>query len=125
MGRLRDELSPGLRSFPFGRYVVFYEPTDGGFDVVRLLHSGETWMRSSGIQACNLTACRRLQEPSLKTLRRSQLRHAEALVRRGIRRAGCQSSPNDWSRCDLAGLWEAFGCEGRIGSGQSMSDKWR
>ncbi|WP_292457413.1 type II toxin-antitoxin system RelE/ParE family toxin [Methylibium sp.] len=39
MGRARDELSPGLRSFPFGRYVIVYEPIDGGIDVVRLLHS--------------------------------------------------------------------------------------
>jgi len=42
MGRSRDELSPGLRSFPFGRYVIFYEPIADiadGIDVVRLLHS--------------------------------------------------------------------------------------
>mgnify|MGYP006381028261 CR=1 FL=1 len=39
MGRARDELSPGLRSFPFGRYVIFYEPIASGIDVVRLLHS--------------------------------------------------------------------------------------
>ena len=39
MGRVRDELSTGLRSFPFGRYVIFYAPIPGGIDVVRLLHS--------------------------------------------------------------------------------------
>jgi len=39
MGRARDELLHGLRSFPFGRYVIFYEPIDGGIDVVRVLHS--------------------------------------------------------------------------------------
>ena len=39
MGRARSELSPRLRSFPFGRYVIFYEPLDDGLDVVRLLHS--------------------------------------------------------------------------------------
>ena len=39
MGRARDELSPGLRSFPFGRYVIFYEPIEGGIDFVRVLHS--------------------------------------------------------------------------------------
>ncbi len=38
MGRARDELVPGVRSFPFGRYVVFYVPIDKGIDVVRLLH---------------------------------------------------------------------------------------
>ncbi len=39
MGRLRSELAPGLRSLPFGRYVVFYEPVKGGIIVVRVLHS--------------------------------------------------------------------------------------
>lgn len=39
MGRSRHELAPGLRSFPFGRHVIFYEPIEGGVDVVRLLHS--------------------------------------------------------------------------------------
>ena len=38
MGRARDELAPGVRSFPFRRYVVFYVPLDGGVDVVRVLH---------------------------------------------------------------------------------------
>jgi toxin ParE1/3/4 len=38
MGRARDELAPGVRSFPFGRYVVFYVPLDDGIDVVRVLH---------------------------------------------------------------------------------------
>jgi toxin ParE1/3/4 len=38
MGRVRDELAPGARSFPFGRYVVFYVPLDDGIDVVRVLH---------------------------------------------------------------------------------------
>ena len=38
MGRARDELAPGIRSFPFGRYLVFYLPIGDGIDVVRLLH---------------------------------------------------------------------------------------
>jgi toxin ParE1/3/4 len=38
MGRAREELAPGVRSFPFGRYVVFYMPLDDGIDVVRVLH---------------------------------------------------------------------------------------
>ncbi|MBA2351664.1 MAG: type II toxin-antitoxin system RelE/ParE family toxin [Burkholderiales bacterium] len=40
MGRSRDELSPGLRSMPFGRYVIFYDALPDGIDVVRILHSG-------------------------------------------------------------------------------------
>jgi toxin ParE1/3/4 len=39
MGRAREELAADLRSFPFGRYVIFYTPVDGGIDVVRVLRS--------------------------------------------------------------------------------------
>lgn len=38
MGRDREELAPGLRSFPFGRYVVFFLPLEDGIDVVRVMH---------------------------------------------------------------------------------------
>jgi toxin ParE1/3/4 len=38
MGRAREELAAGLRSFPFGRYVIFYVPFENGIDVVRVLH---------------------------------------------------------------------------------------
>ncbi|AGX86815.1 type II toxin-antitoxin system RelE/ParE family toxin [Candidatus Symbiobacter mobilis] len=41
MGRARDELSPGIRSLPFGRYVVFFEPLPDGIDVVRVLHGSQ------------------------------------------------------------------------------------
>lgn len=39
LGRAREELSPGLRSFPVGRYVIFYEPISDGIAIVRVLHS--------------------------------------------------------------------------------------
>jgi toxin ParE1/3/4 len=39
MGRARDDLAEGVRSFPMGRYVVYYMPVDEGIDVVRVLHS--------------------------------------------------------------------------------------
>lgn len=39
MGRAREDLAASLRSFPFGRYVIFYEPIEDGIDVVRVLHS--------------------------------------------------------------------------------------
>lgn len=39
MGRVREELALDLRSFPFGRYVIFYVPVHDGIDVVRVLHS--------------------------------------------------------------------------------------
>lgn len=38
MGRAREELAASLRSFPFGRYVIFYVPVEDGIDVVRVLH---------------------------------------------------------------------------------------
>ena len=38
MGRLREELSPGLRSFPIGRHIIFYRPNKDGVEIVRVLH---------------------------------------------------------------------------------------
>ena len=38
IGRARTELLPDLRSFPFGNYVLFYRPTEGGIEIVRVLH---------------------------------------------------------------------------------------
>jgi hypothetical protein len=38
MGRARDELAPRIRSFPFGRCLLFYLPIGDGIDVVRVLH---------------------------------------------------------------------------------------
>ena len=32
-------LAAGLRSCPFGRYVIFYEPSEAGTDVVRVLYN--------------------------------------------------------------------------------------
>ncbi len=39
MGKARAELADGLRSFPFGRYVIFYLPQANGITVVRVMHS--------------------------------------------------------------------------------------
>ena len=38
MRRAREELAPGLRSFPLGRYVIFYQPPPDGVAIVRALH---------------------------------------------------------------------------------------
>jgi toxin ParE1/3/4 len=38
MGRNREELAPGIQSFPVGRYVIFYRVVTGGMEVVRVLH---------------------------------------------------------------------------------------
>lgn len=39
MGRAREEIAKDLRSFPVGRYLVFYLPDTNGITVVRVLHS--------------------------------------------------------------------------------------
>jgi toxin ParE1/3/4 len=38
IGRQREELSPNLRSFPVGRYVIFYRPMENGVEIARVLH---------------------------------------------------------------------------------------
>ena len=38
MGRARDEIAEGLRSFPVGRHVIFYRSIPGGVEIVRVLH---------------------------------------------------------------------------------------
>lgn len=38
MGRARSELSPSLRSFPVGNYVIFYREVSKGIEIIRVLH---------------------------------------------------------------------------------------
>lgn len=38
IGRAREELAEGLRSFPVGRYVIFFRPISNGVEIVRVLH---------------------------------------------------------------------------------------
>jgi toxin ParE1/3/4 len=38
MGRLREELAPGIRSFPHQRYIIFYREDSSALAVVRILH---------------------------------------------------------------------------------------
>jgi len=33
-----EELAPALRSFPVGRYLIFYVALTNGVDIVRVLH---------------------------------------------------------------------------------------
>jgi toxin ParE1/3/4 len=37
LGTRRDELAPSLRSFPVGRYIIFYRRADPGVEVARIL----------------------------------------------------------------------------------------
>ena len=41
MGRARPELLTDLRSFPFGRYVIFYMPRKRGIEVMRVLRGAQ------------------------------------------------------------------------------------
>lgn len=38
IGESRDDLQPGLRSFPVGNYVILYEIIDSHPVIVRVLH---------------------------------------------------------------------------------------
>ena len=38
MGRVRNELMEGIRSFAVGRYVIFYRSIPKGIEIVRVLH---------------------------------------------------------------------------------------
>src|SRR5436309_6116263 len=38
LGRPREDLQPGIRSFPVGAYLIFYQPAADGIQVVRVLH---------------------------------------------------------------------------------------
>src|SRR5262245_1023764 len=38
-GRARPELARNLRSFPAGRYVIFYRPQPDAVEIIRVLHT--------------------------------------------------------------------------------------
>jgi toxin ParE1/3/4 len=38
IGRERQELQEGLRSFPAGNYVIFYSTLPDGIEIIRVLH---------------------------------------------------------------------------------------
>ena len=38
MGRQRERIDPGLRSFPVGNHVIFYRPLENGVEIARVLH---------------------------------------------------------------------------------------
>ena len=39
LGKMRDDLIVGLRSFPNGKYLIFYQETANGIEIVRVVHS--------------------------------------------------------------------------------------
>ncbi|MEI6278594.1 MAG: type II toxin-antitoxin system RelE/ParE family toxin [Verrucomicrobiae bacterium] len=38
IGCMAEELSPNLRSFPVGNYLVFYRPIEDGIELIRIVH---------------------------------------------------------------------------------------
>ncbi len=38
MGRTREELAPGLRSFSIEGYLIFYRPLADGIEIIRIVH---------------------------------------------------------------------------------------
>ena len=38
MGKQRDDVIPGLRSFPQGRHIVFYEIDHTGIEIIGIVH---------------------------------------------------------------------------------------
>ncbi|WP_339736149.1 type II toxin-antitoxin system RelE/ParE family toxin [uncultured Gimesia sp.] len=38
MGTLQEQYREGLRCFPIGKYVIFYEQVENGIQVIRILH---------------------------------------------------------------------------------------
>ncbi len=38
MGKMREEIAQGLRSFPVKPYIIFYKPMIGWVEIVRILH---------------------------------------------------------------------------------------
>jgi toxin ParE1/3/4 len=38
LGKARNDLIVGLRSFPNGKYLVFYQETENGIEIVRVIH---------------------------------------------------------------------------------------
>lgn len=38
IGRLRDDLRPGMRTWPHRSYLILYRAIDGGAEIVRVVH---------------------------------------------------------------------------------------
>ncbi len=45
MGRPRDDLAPGLRTFPLGSYLIIYREVSGGTEVARVLSARRDYRR--------------------------------------------------------------------------------
>ena len=41
LGRHREELAPGIQSFPFSRYIIFYRVVAHAIEIIRVLHGAQ------------------------------------------------------------------------------------
>ena len=46
IGRVRNEVRPGLRSVLYGRYLIFYRSIQDGAEIVRVIHSARDVRRA-------------------------------------------------------------------------------
>jgi len=45
IGTSRAKLQRGLRSVPFGNYLVFFRKSRGGVQILRVIHGARRWQR--------------------------------------------------------------------------------
>jgi toxin ParE1/3/4 len=45
VGTSRESISKGLRSVPFGSYLIFFREARGGVEIVRVIHGARKWQR--------------------------------------------------------------------------------
>ncbi|MDQ6434738.1 type II toxin-antitoxin system RelE/ParE family toxin [Mesorhizobium sp. LHD-90] len=43
MGVARFDIRPGLRSLPFGNYLILYGEIEGGVEIIRVVHGARQW----------------------------------------------------------------------------------
>lgn len=43
LGAKQEQYRKGLRCFPIGSYLIFYEPVEDGIQVIRVLHGARHW----------------------------------------------------------------------------------
>lgn len=48
MGTRRDDVRPGLRLFPVGRYLVLYRLVGSNVEIVRVIHGARQWQELLG-----------------------------------------------------------------------------
>ena len=46
IGRRRDELAPGVRSFPVGAFLIYYRQRKGAIEISRVLHAKRDQVRA-------------------------------------------------------------------------------